>query len=189
MKLQTNKKESRNGEELGREIRNFLSKYIVLGLTVENPKLDARKTGQIWDREWHFWVICPNLSFCPFIQPRQFFICRNISGEYDADRKGRGMPCMGPGGNIKQFPGRLEINCSTHRRWQMQRIQMESRKMTQGIWHIKFATAQYCVLVGTSRWQPSSQKLKPQHAGTMTFCHPNRVSAFQVLFSKLGEFL
>lgn len=93
-------RESSNGEKLGGERRNFLSKYIVLGLALEDPKLDAKKTAQIWDRESHFWVIQPNLSFFPFIQPRQFFICRNISAEYDADRKWRGMPYMGPGGNI-----------------------------------------------------------------------------------------
>lgn len=99
------KRKSRYGEELGREIKNLLSKHIVLVLAVENPKLDTRKTGQIWDRESHFWVIYPDLPFCPFIQPRQIFICRNISGEYDADRKCRGMPYKRPGGNIKQFPG------------------------------------------------------------------------------------
>lgn len=98
------KRESSNGEELGREIRNFLSKNIAVRLAVENPKLDARKTSQIWDRESHFWVICPKLSFCPFIQPRQLLNCRNISGENDVDRKCRGASYVGPGGNIKQFP-------------------------------------------------------------------------------------
>lgn len=83
-------------------------------------------------------------SFCPDIQPRQFFICRNVSGQYDAYSAERLLHRS----SMKHKTILWRVESNRNGRGKIQRSQVKSRRISLGTWQVKLAATQYYFLVG-----------------------------------------